>query len=136
MIPLYDAAVLVLASGRIAYSLIQDEIFRPIRESIYRYSAPSTATNRDGQPWRMVYSWKNNADERARGWGRWSDDFEPNRMREVGFFGELASCFYCMSFWTSAAVLVSYALHPAGTVGFLTLFAAWALSNLIAKALS
>ncbi len=131
-IPIYDAAVLALSVGRISYSITSDEIFRPVREFVYRYSAPISATDIDGNPHRMIHHWKNNKREREAGWGKWSSDFDPELgVRDPGFFGELISCVYCASFYASFAALAAYIVWPEQTIVALTGFALWSACSII-----
>jgi len=137
-LPLYDAAVLVLASGRIAYSLTSDDIFEPARRLIWKHSPPEhgdVIVYGERVPARRVTYWRNNEEERARGLGRWSVDILPADLagRDPGWIGRLVSCPDCMSFWVALAALVAYMNYPAETIAVLTLFAAWSLANLVAR---
>lgn len=131
MIPLIDMAVISLASGRVAYAIARDEIFRPLREYVYRYSAPISDTDIDGQPHRLIHHWKNNKRERALGWGRWSHDYDTSiAPRKPGWLGRLVECPYCLSFYTTIGALIVYSLFG---IEVLYVFALWAVANLYAR---
>lgn len=140
MIPLYDLAILSLASGRVAYSITSDEIFRPVRELVYRYSAPRHDQDEDGHPYRMIEWFKSTKQERERfpAIGVWQrEHIDPTYTgRDVGFFGSLLECFYCFSFYTSVAAIVAYWIFGEEAVTVALPFAVWALANLYAKVLS
>ena len=124
-IPVYDLAVMALASGRIAYSITNDEIMRPMREWVFRRSAPHSGTIRidtedgyDDVPASMVHD----------------GVFDPARsIRTPQFWGQLVECLMCMSFHTSLWILVAYLISAHWTVLALTPFALWGLSNAFAK---
>lgn len=120
--PLYDVAVLALAAGRVSYSLTNDTIFRPLRELIWKVSAPETATDIEGRPWRML--WPVPGGEPL---------FTPNELRPIGWLGELASCPDCMSFYVAFLAITAYILYPIETVSFLSVFALWGMANLFAR---
>jgi hypothetical protein len=136
------ASVLSVASGRVAYSLTRDEIFRPLREAIWRRSPGDgnvMVRGDDGDrelPVRMMhygdlvggtlFRW--NEGDRVVGELGWH--FRPDRPpRDPGFFGQLFDCVYCMSFWTSLIACAAWlalgdaVLYPAAPL------AVWAAAN-------
>lgn len=115
---LYEIGVMALASGRVAFSLTNDEIFRPAREWIWKRSAPDEGPIRldDGSdvPARMVHG----------------GVFKPTiPMREPGFWGQLAQCVHCVSFWTSLVILLAYVVFGSITISLLAPFALWGLAS-------
>lgn len=130
---IYEVSVMALAAGRVSYSLTKDEIFRPVREAIWRRSSPLYATNIQGEPWRMIECWKHNEQERARGWGKWSEEFDPQSLREPGFFGRLVECANCLSFWVSLVIAIAYMAFGDVVVTLLAPLALWALANTYAS---
>lgn len=122
MIPLADLAVITLASGRVAYSISQEEIFRPLRNWIFLRSAPVDAEivlrREDGDevwPARMV---RDTLD---------GPSLEPNLdLRKPGFVGSAVSCPYCLSFWTSLAMILAYLALGHVVAVALTPLAVWA----------
>lgn len=131
-----------LAAGRVAYSITNDEIFRPLREAIYLRSAPRHDTilvfdqggdreisarqfhpvNEDGHPFE-------GAGIKRAGYD-WIPELEPRRP---GWAGQLFECPFCMSAWTSAFFVGVWALMGTDFAALFALpFATWALANLYA----
>lgn len=128
-------AVLALASGRVAYSLVHDEIFRPLREWIWLRYAPESET---------IYEYGADGDRStpARSWHRLRNGdgtdidapfpfaYIPEEpLRTPTFLGKLIGCPYCMSMWTSTVALLAWwalgdnVIYPAAP------FALWAAAN-------
>lgn len=129
MISTYELGVLALASGRCAYSVTHDTIFEPVRAYVYRRSAPHSDTfeDEDGRevPWR---AWWPSPD------GIGFVDF--TRLREPGWWGNLFSCFYCMSFWTAVFWILMYLTLGNWAMWIAVVPAMWAIGNLYAKVIS
>lgn len=133
---LIDFTVMALASGRVAYSLTQDDIFEPARRWIWWHSGPDVGSKInlfgqivEGRNWDRFRS---TPDEVARGLSKWQyESVDDNGMppREPGWLGRLVGCFYCMSFWTSCAALAAYNVAPDLTVQICLPFALWAAAN-------
>jgi Protein of unknown function (DUF1360) len=122
-VPLYDIAVMALASGRIAYSITQDTIFYPMRDLIFKRSAPEGALTKNGEPYSMLHDS-----------GNGSYEFLTHvEKRESGFFGQLFECPYCMSFWIAHLVVLGYILAGDTAIKVLSGFALWALATLYAR---
>jgi len=119
---LMEVAVLALATGRVSYSITSDTIFRPLRERVWRWSAPETATDDIGRPWRMLHTHSDGFTE-----------FDPQNVREIGFFGELVSCPYCASFWLAHVVALAWILWGGAIVPWVAGLALWALATLYAR---
>lgn len=127
---------LALASGRVAHSITQDTIFRPLREAIYRRSAPHGdvffIVDGDGDrnlPARLVHD--------ARTWVVGEEYVDQIGLfyapaapaRTPGFLGQLFECPFCMTFWTSAIAAAAW-LALGDNVIYPTLpLALWALAN-------
>lgn len=128
--------LLAIASGRVAYSLVNDEIFRPLREWIWLRHAPESE---------MIYEYGADGDRStpARAWHRQPSGpvanighvderyaYDPDLpLRTPTFLGKLIGCPYCMSFWTSAAAMLAWwalgdnVIYPAAPL------ALWAAAN-------
>lgn len=127
---LWMIVLVPLAAGRAAYSVAHEEIFRPVREYVFRYSAPMTATDIEGRPWRMIDWYKSTEHERKNlGAKKIEYDFDPQTLRNPGFFGQLFECPYCLSFWFTMIMVVIGYWYP-HIVLFLAL---WALSSLFVR---
>lgn len=139
--------VLALAVGRIAYSLTQDEIFRPLREWVWLRSAPESAAllrfEEDGDsqwPARMVHHYSSI----GRIWAtkvvrQINDDYgyAPTApMRKPGFFGQLIECFYCVSFWLALVASIAWWLLGDNVIYAALPFAFWAGGNYFAHRLN
>lgn len=128
--------VLALASGRVAFSLTKDEIFRPLREWIWMRSAPEEAmivTRGDNGdqtiPARMMHL-HHDRGRTSIGEHYVTREFKPqDPMRAPGFFGQLFECFYCMSFWTSLLAYVVYRIDFSLAWHVATPLAIWAVAN-------
>lgn len=129
---LFDYLLLALAAGRLAYAITQDEIFRPVRQYIWLRSAPVHGMYRlhgEDVLASKIDRWKTTEEERQRGLPKWEMDYIEGSRRAPGFLGQLFECAYCMSFWTSAALLGSYLAWPTATIAFSSLVALWAAAN-------
>lgn len=129
----FELAILSLASGRIAYSLAMDEIFRPLREWVWLRSAPDagsiTLDDRE-LPARMVHRYRSTPGELLRGAPKWNVEFDAaSDLRSKGFFGQLIECPYCLTFWTSLAALAALAAFGDAAVIAALPFAVWAVAN-------
>lgn len=137
-------ALLAIGSGRVAYSLTRDDIFRKLREWIWLRSAPEEGTilERGGEgdaqrPARMYHPHGLNADgDHVLVTGARGDlidvryRFNPNiAMRYPGFLGQLFECPYCMSFWTSLAACAAWLLLGDDVIYPAALLALWGVSN-------
>lgn len=137
--PIMQGAVLALASGRIAYSLVADDIFRGLREWVWMRSAPEAATVRrelagggwENLPAAMFHEICSSESELrdivcARA-------YDPVRdPRPAGFAGQVFECVYCMSAWTSLGAAITWALLGDAAVVVAAPFALWAIANLYA----
>lgn len=136
-------AELGLASGRIAYSVTRDDIFRPVREFVYARSAPDSDTilvrddNGDHEyPARSFHHVETRIDlcpdPQTCADVDYIEEFryEPTLPpREPGWAGCLIECPYCFSFWTSVVLCAAWLLLG-DAVAYLALpFAVWAVAN-------
>jgi len=119
---LTEAAILALATGRVSYSITSDTIFRPLRERVWRWSAPETATDDIGRPWRMLHVHEDGFTE-----------FGPRTPREPGFWGTLIECPYCVSFWAAHAVVLAWIMWGSAIVPWAVGLALWSLATLYAR---
>lgn len=144
--------VLSLASGRVAYSLTKDEIFRPMREWIWMRSAPEEGVivERGGEgdvtrPARMYHlmhrdpvdgDWRMSKMKCGPAMAKLNDQryrFDPGvALRKPGFFGQLFECFYCMSFWTSLLACAAWLVLGDDVIYPALPLALWGASNVIA----
>lgn len=131
-----DLAIIAIAAGRASWCISRDEIFRPLREIIYRHSAPTSDRNVDGMPWRMLEPYRTTNRERELGAGKWDYDSVPTDPRTPGFWGSLIECPYCTSFWVSVVAFWLYQFAPDATVAGSTPLAMWAIATLYAKKIS
>ncbi len=142
-----DIAIFIelsLASGRVAYSVTQDDIFRPVREFVYKRSAPDSDTilvrdeNGDHEyPARsfhygdlsgqgVFYPWnEGDAEVWNVGW-HYRPELPP---REPGWAGCLIECPYCLSFWTSLIAGLAWLLLGDAVAVIAAPLAIWALAN-------
>jgi hypothetical protein len=125
----FSAAIIALAAGRVSYCVANEEIFRRMRELVFRYSSPRFATNSNGEPWRMLHWYKSTNEERKRGHKKILYEFDPNLLREPGFFGQLVECPYCLSFWMTLIMILLYNVAPI----VVAVIALWALSSLVVR---
>lgn len=112
MIDPYTAIVLSLAAGRTAYAISADEIFRPVREAVYRSSPPLDDADRDGKPYRL------NSD---------------GSVEQPGWLGTLISCYYCTSFWIALVLVAAYWLWGGVVVDIAFVLAVWAMATLFGR---
>lgn len=151
-----QGVVLALASGRVGYSLVNDEIFRKLREWIWLRSAPVNGTirhfNEDGS-WQerpAAFYQEVEIDVPSAyiiGGGEptgtcmdWDKDtvidFAPDLdVRPARFLGQVFECHFCMTFWTSLLASIGWLAHPEFAVIMATPFAMWAVANLYAQRL-
>lgn len=136
------AAALSLASGRVAYSLTRDGIFRPVREWIWLRSPGEGATillrGDDGDrevPARTMHYGDLVSDRFYPGdndfvIGALGYHFRPELPpRDPGFFGSLVECPFCLSFWTSLVAVAAWWLLGDDVIYPATPLAVWALAN-------
>lgn len=138
--------VLALASGRVAFALTRDEIFRPLREWVWLRSSPEEGTilerSEDGdspRPARFYHLTETKVqlvpDSELTGtcadFDRFEDyAFDPGLgAREPGFFGQLLECPYCMSFWTSLAACAAWLTLGSDVLYPALPLALWGASN-------
>lgn len=134
---LINLAIIAIGAGRIAYSISSEEIFRWLRERVYRYSAPMHDADLDGRPYRLIDFYKTTREERERFpfLGRWSSDWIDN-TRKPGMAGMLIECPYCVSAYVTAfGVLAWYTIGDVVVQGA-AVFAAWAAASWVGKVLS
>lgn len=133
--PLFDIGVACVAAGRLTFLVAKDEITRPIREAVYRRSAPhgDTAELADGNvvSWRMLFdeSTGSHAETYDVSTGMF---FDPTSLRKPGFLGQLIECPYCMSFWISLAMCLAYLVLGSTLTFLLTPIALWGVANAFA----
>ena len=124
------ALTLALASGRVAYSITTDTIFRPLREWIWLRSAPEdsailhrTDSGDEQRPARLYHDYGREGMASI-------FDYDPTASpRRPGFFGQLVECPFCMSFWTSALACVAWLLLGNDVIYPALPLALWALAN-------
>lgn len=126
--------VLSLASARVASCITKDEIFRPVRERVYRRYAPHGDTHRlrndQGEltevPARMVH-WSRDSS------GAWTHEVDPVApLRDPQFLGELVECPYCLSFWVACVATLAWWLLGDTAAQLALPFALWCAANIIA----
>lgn len=136
------AAALSLASGRVAYSLARDGIFRPMREWIWLRSPGEgsmiTLRGDDGDrevPARTMHYGLLIADrfypgDEGIGVGEVGYHFMPSLPpRDPGWIGSLVECPYCLSFWTSLVAVAAWWLLGDDVIYPALPLAVWALAN-------
>lgn len=141
-----DIAIFIelsLASGRIAYSVTRDDIFRPVREWVYERSAPDSDTilvrDEAGDheyPARSFHHVETTVNlvpvpETCADVDTFTEfRYEPGMPpREPGWAGCLIECPYCFSFWTSLVLAAAWLLLGDVVAIFALPFAAWAVAN-------
>lgn len=142
MNPIFEVAVMVTSAARVTYTVTSDDIFRPLREAIYKRSAPENDTIRiDDQdvPARMVHAGHYNVVDGvwdkgaavliARTVYRFLPQEEP---RPAGWWGSLISCPYCFSFWVALAWFALWLLLGETWVWIATPLALWFMANTLA----
>lgn len=129
-------ALLALGSGRVAYSLTRDDIFRKMREWIWLRSAPEEGTilerGADGDTQRPARFMHLVYDKPYTGtaWEPTHTEYHPELdPRDPGFFGMLFECPYCMSFWTSLAACAAWLVLGDDVIYPAALLALWGASN-------
>ena len=124
------AGALSLASGRVAYSITRDGIFRRFREWVWLYSPGEGAMvqlrGEDGDrevPARMMhYSYTDSGSD--------AYAFQPTLPpRDPGFFGSLVECPYCVSFWTSLVAAGAWLVLGDNVIYPALPLAIWAAAN-------
>jgi hypothetical protein len=136
-----EALTLALASGRVAYSLVHDEIMRPLRERIWLRYAPESGTIRDyaddGSFELRIACMIHKAPTYARDslYLESLDRFYSTQQtpRPATFLGQLFECHYCMSFWTSLLAAAAWLLLGDLAVTLAVPFAIWAIANTYAQ---
>lgn len=126
-----EFALVPLASGRVAYSIAKEEIFRPVREFVYTRSSPFEAVDNDGYPWRMKNRYRATPRERELGEGKWVVDYDQFAHRKPGFFGQLIECPYCLAFWATLFTFFVYSVIPDAIL----VLALWALASVFVRAM-
>ena len=135
-------AIVSLAAGRVGYSLTRDELFRPLREWVWKRSPGDGATillrGEDGDrevPARTMHYGLLVADrffpgDDGIGVGDVGYHFRPTLPpRDPGWIGRLVECPYCVTFWTSLLGCAAWWLLGDDVIYPATPLAAWALAN-------
>lgn len=121
MIPVYELAILALASGRVSYSFPNEDIWAPIRDRIFLWSPPDS-TDKDGRPYRLWH--KDGAS--------YTYD-EGTAPRDKGFIGSLLACPWCLSFWVSVGMTLLWLVFGSAFTMLMVPFALWGLATAFAK---
>lgn len=115
---LVELIVLALAVARLTLLAVKDDIFEPVRESIWYISPPENddATGRYYQCYRRATR-SERLMQRSDGLGiiaarYYWDVSMPRKLRKPGFWGRAISCPDCLGVWVAAAVATAYTIEP------------------------
>lgn len=136
---LVELIVLALAVARLTLIAVKDDIFEPIRESIWYISPPENddATGRYYQCYRRATS-AERITQRRDGLGiiaarYYWDVSVPRNLRKPGFWGRVISCPDCLGVWVAAVVATAYILEPRLTFIVALPFSLSMVTSLVAR---